>query len=64
MFVIKDMAIMGDYYNIFPMTIFIEESTNRTCSDLLYKFPNFFKFHELNINSYDHVAEVLLFHNC
>ena len=35
----------------------------RTCSDLLYKLPKFFKFHELNRNSNDHVAEVLLVYN-
>ena len=34
----------------------------RTCPDLLYKLPNFFKFHEFNRNSYNHVAEVLLVH--
>ena len=27
-------------------------------------YPFFFKFHEFNQNSYDHVAEVLLVHNC
>ena len=35
----------------------------RTCSGLLYKLPNFFKFREFNRNSYDYVAEVLLVHN-
>ena len=32
-------------------------TSERTCSDLLYKLPNFIKFHEFNRNSYDHVAE-------
>ena len=36
----------------------------RTCSGLLYKLPNFFKFLVFNRNSYDHVAEILLVHNC
>ena len=36
----------------------------KTCSGLPYKLPNFFKFHEFNQISYDHVAEVLLVHNC
>ena len=27
-------------------------------------YPNFLKLHEFNWNSYDHVAEVLLVHNC
>ena len=27
-------------------------------------YPIFLKFHEFNRNSYDHVAEVLLVHNC
>ena len=31
-------------------------------SDLLYKLPKFFKFHEFNRNSFDHVAKVLLVH--
>ena len=42
----------------------INASGERTCSGLLYKLPNFFKFHEFNQNSYDYVAEVLLVHNC
>ena len=37
---------------------------SKTCYGLQYKLPNFFKFHESNRNSYDHVAEVLLVHNC
>ena len=43
----------------------VREIHQRTCTDLLHKLPNFSpKYHESNRNSYDHVAEVLLVHNC
>ena len=42
----------------------LRDAAQRTCSGLLYKLPNFFKFNEFNQNSYDYVAEELLVHNC